>query len=209
RAPTGLGERLGEGCPLSQLPSKNSTVAVSLEQQKEVVVFGGNSTITLNRELSPTPSLRIVPLSGGLLRLAKIQLEGEVLQSIISNDLESLLRAMPSVNASYNDMVHALDQLGTGNHLAARVAINPRPRAGRIYRRDASGDEAGETTLETVQVDASSRINQKQQKKNWISMATLPSIIPSKKPQVDSDKSKSTDSRSEVDSSDEEEGNQP
>jgi hypothetical protein len=37
----------------------------------------------------------------------------------------------------------------------------------------------------------------------------LPSIIPSKKPQVDSDKSKSTDSRSEVDSSDEEEGNQP
>ncbi|MFN6127872.1 MAG: HEAT repeat domain-containing protein [Planctomycetota bacterium] len=209
RDPTVLGERIGEVCQLIQIPSKNSTVAVSLEQQKEVVVFGGNSTITLNRELSPTPSLRIVPLSGGLLRLAKIQLEGEVLQSIISNDLESLLRAMPSVNASYNDMVHALDQLGTGNHLAARVAINPRPRAGRIYRRDASGDEAGETTLETVQVDASSRINQKQQKKNWISMATLPSIIPSKKPQVDSDKSKSTDSRSEVDSSDEEEGNQP
>jgi len=208
RDPTVMGEPLGDVCHLIHVPGKTGMVAVSLEQQKEIVVFGGNSQIALNRELAPTPSLKIVPLAGGFLRIAKIQLEGEVLQSIISNDLESLIRAMPSVNASYDDVVHALDQLGTGNHLTTRVAINPRPRAGRVYKREASGDAPEEEVLEAVQVDSSSRTKQKQQK-SWISTVSMPSLFPSKKTQTDGEESQASDSYTAVGSSVEQEGSQP
>jgi hypothetical protein len=189
RDPMVVGEPIGETCHLIQLPSKTGMVAVSLEQRKEVVVYGGNSPITLSRELSPTPSLRIVPLAGGLLRIAKLQADGEVQQSIISNDLESLLRAMPSVNANYNDIVHSLDQLGSGNYLGTQVAINPRPRAGRIYKRDAAGSEAGEEAIEAVQVDSASRAKDKN-KKSWTSLASWPKRTSAEKVEDSSEESK-------------------
>lgn len=207
RDPIVLGEPVGEICQMIQLPSKYPMVAISLEQQKEIVVFGSNSSISLNRELSPTPSLRIVPLSGGLLRIAKMQLDGEVLQSIISNDIDSMIRAMPSVNANYDDLVQSLDQLGLGNHVTTRIAANPRPKAGRIYQRDTTGVDQSEEVLESVQVDAASRSKEKA-KKTWISMTSLPNLVPTRKSERDDyDSDDSTEPTKNVNS--QEEGSQP
>lgn len=173
RDPIVQGEPIGESCHLVKIPGKTSLVAVSLEQRKEIAMYGNNPSISLSHELSPTPSLRIVPLSSGLMRVAKIQLDGEVLQSIISSDLESLIRAMPAVNANYNDMVHSLDLLGSENCLSGQVAINPRPRPGRIYNRGDSAEDADEEVIESLQVDSASRGKDKS-KRGWMSMASWP-----------------------------------
>jgi hypothetical protein len=173
RDPMVVGEPIGEAFHLIHVPGKDGLVVASLEQRREIVVFGENASINLNREMSPTPSLRIVPLAGGLLRVAKTQLDGQVLQSIISNDMDSLIRAIPTISANYNDMIHCIDQLGTGNHLSTRVAINPRPTAGRIYNRENVVEESGEEVIETVRVDSASRAKTKS-KKTWTSMASWP-----------------------------------
>jgi hypothetical protein len=201
RDPAVLGEAIGDICQLIHFPSKNHIAAVSLEQQKEIVIFGSNSQIDLNLELSPSPTLRIAPLSGGLLRIAKTQLDGEVLQSIISNDLDSFLRAMPSINANYDDVVHSLDQLGVGKHLSSQVAMNPRPRAGRIYQRDTSEEDPVEEVIESLQVDSSSRAKEIP-KRSWFSMTSMPSLIPSKKSEDD-------ESDSGTNLEEQEEGSQP
>jgi hypothetical protein len=211
RDPAVLGEAIGDVCQLIHFPSKNNIVAVSLEQQKEVVIFGTNSQIELNRELSPSPTLRIAPLSGGLLRIAKTQLDGEVLQSIISNDLDSFVRAMTSINANYDDVVHSLDQLGVGKHLTSQVAMNPRPRAGRIYQRDTSEEDPVEEVIESLQVDSSSRAKEKS-KRSWFSMASMPSLIPSRKSEDEDSDSKDSDSdasNSDSNMQEQEEGSQP
>ena len=210
RDPAVLGEAIGDICQLIHFPSKNNIVAVSLEQQKEIVIFGNNSPIDLNRELSPSPTLRIAPLSGGLLRIAKTQLNGEILQSIISNDLQSFLHALPSINASYDDVVHSLDQLGVGKHLTGQVAMNPRPRAGRIYQRDTSEQEPIEEVIESVQVDSSSRMKEKS-KRSWISTISVPSLIPSGKQEDDQSDSEESDADASNSGTnmEEQEGSQP
>jgi hypothetical protein len=206
RDPAVLGETIGDICQLMHFPSKNNIVAVSLEQQKEIVIFGNNSPIDLNLELTPSPTLKISPLSGGLLRIAKTQLDGEVLQSIISNDLDSFLRALASVNASYDDAVHSLDELGVGKHLAGHVAMNPRPRAGRIYQRDTSEQDPVEEVIESVKVDSSSRAKEKS-KQSWFSMATMPSLIPSKR--SEDDESEDEESDSDTNQEEQQKGSQP
>jgi hypothetical protein len=180
RDPITLGEPIGEICQLIQIPSSSPTAIVSLEERKELVVFGSNALIDLSQEISPTPSLSIVPLPGGLVRVAKRQGDGEVLQSIVSNDLQSLIRAMPTVEANYNDLVHMMDHLGSSKSLGIPIAMNPRPRAGRVYQRDASGTESGEQILETVHVDSASRAANGKSKRSGISLASWPSFLTTK-----------------------------
>jgi hypothetical protein len=189
RDPVVLGDAIGGICNFIQIPSSQSLVAVSLEQKKEVVLFGSNGAITLNRELSPTPHLKLVPLSGGLMRIAKKQANGEVLQSIIANDLNALMRAMPSIEGNYNDVVHTIDQLGVGGHLSIPVAINPRPRAGRIYNRDEGEGEQAAEDLESLQVDASTRAPSKS-KNSWIQLSSWPSLGTSKTTKSSKEESK-------------------
>lgn len=171
RHPLVVGEPLGEICHWISIPSKDPMVAVSMEQRKEVVVFGGNSNIDLQRELAPTPSLRMVPLSGGFLRVAKRQQDGEILQSIISNDLHALLNAMPTVNANYGDVVHLLDQLGSNDCMATKIAINPHPHAGRTYQRDTSDRVVESESSTTVKIDDATR-SSGESKSSWL--PTLP-----------------------------------
>jgi hypothetical protein len=208
RDPITVGEPIGEICHVIQIPSNSPAVVVSLEERKEMVVFGNNTLITLNQEFSPTPSLSVVPLPGGLIRIAKRQRDGEVLQSIVSNDLQSLIRAMPTVEANYNDVVHMMDQLQSSQSLGVPLAINPRPRAGRIYQRDTTDTESGEEVIETVQVDSASRTASGKSKRGGISLASWPSFLTSKPSEEDAALEKQSSKASDG-SLVPEEGNQP
>jgi len=186
RDPAVIGDTIGDVCNLIQIPSKIPLVVVSMEQKKEIVLYGGNAAIDLPGELSPTPSLRLVPLAGGLIRIAKRQSDGEMLQGIIANDLQSLLRALPSVEGNYGDVVHILDQLGQKGYISIPVAINPRPRAGRIYKRDQDGTEESVEELESIQVDGASHATNPS-KRSWMQFASWPSLGLGKKAETNPD----------------------
>lgn len=144
RDPIVNGESIGEAFQFVQVPSQIPMVAVSLEKKKEIVLFGGNAVVELVKELSPTPSLRMIPMSNGMVRLAKRHISGEILQAAVSSDLVSIVRGMSSIEGNYNDIVHILDQLGSSNQISIPVAVNPRPKAGRVYQRDAAEGEGNE-----------------------------------------------------------------
>jgi hypothetical protein len=144
RDPIVNGETIGEAFQFVQVPSQVPMVAVSLEKKKEIVLFGGNAGIELVKELSPTPSLRMIPMSNGMVRLAKRHISGEILQAAVSSDLVSIVRGMSSIEGNYNDIVHILDQLGSSKQISIPVAINPRPKVGRTYHRDSVGGDGNE-----------------------------------------------------------------
>jgi len=133
RNPMVCGERIGEGFRMVKVPSSHSLVAVSMERRPEVVVFGASPEIHLTKTLEPTPSLRISPMSSGLVRVAKRTISGEVLQSIHTADLVSILKAMPAIEGNYGDVVHLLDALEQSKSCSVPIAMHPLPRTSRLY----------------------------------------------------------------------------
>ena len=142
RDPLIAGANVGDVCSFVHIPSQIPLVTVSLEQTKEVVLFGSNPVIHLKKDFAPSPSVRLIPMSNGMVRMAKRLQSGEILQAVVSSDLASILKGMPTIDGKYSDVVHLLDQLHATDQISVPVAINPRPRAGRVYARDgATGGE--------------------------------------------------------------------
>ena len=133
RNPMIAGEAIGESFRLIRIPSEHPQVCVSMEKRPEVILFGANPQFKLVRQLEPTPWLRITPMPSGLVRVAKRTLSGEILQTIITPDFESLVKSMLAVEGNYGDMVHALDAIQQCDGCSAPIALHPLPRSGRLY----------------------------------------------------------------------------
>jgi hypothetical protein len=127
------GEPIGESFRLVRIPSEHSQVCVSMERRPEVILFGPTPELKIVKQLEPTPSLRITPMSSGLVRVAKRTLSGEILQTIITSDLVSLIKSMIAVQGNYGDIVHTLDAIERSGGCSASVALHPLPRTGRLY----------------------------------------------------------------------------
>jgi hypothetical protein len=65
--------------------------------------------------------------------VAKRTLSGEILQTIITSDLVSLIKSMIAVQGNYGDVVHTLDAIERSGGCSASVALHPLPRTGRLY----------------------------------------------------------------------------
>lgn len=133
RNPMIAGEPIGESFRLVRIPSEHSQVCVSMERRPEVILFGPTPELKIVKQLEPTPSLRITPMSSGLVRVAKRTLSGEILQTIITSDLVSLIKSMIAVQGNYGDIVHTLDAIERSGGCSASVALHPLPRTGRLY----------------------------------------------------------------------------
>jgi len=152
------GEPVGQAFHLVQVPSAIPLLVVSLQKKKEIVLFGNSVAITLRDQLTPTPSLKISSVPGDQIKVTKRHTDGAVTHAIVASDVVSLLRAMGTVEASYNDVVHTLDTLSSRQALSMPLALNPRPFAGREYKRkDISTAQASpDSKMDVVQVDGSS-----------------------------------------------------
>lgn len=150
RNPMVAGERIGEAFRMVSIPSSHSLVAVSMERRPEVIVFGNNPEIRLTKTLEPSPTLRLSPMSSGLVRVAKRTISGEVLQSIHSADVVSLIKAMPAIEGNYSDLVHLLDALEQCQACSAQIALHPLPRTARLYGQPDAADPSiiNETSTE-------------------------------------------------------------
>jgi hypothetical protein len=130
------GEPIGESFRLVRIPSEYPQICVSMERRAEIILFGANPEIKLTKQLEPTPSLRITPMSSGLIRVAKRTLSGEILQTIITSDFVSLVKSMAAIQGNYGDIVHTLDALEQCGGCSTHVALHPMPRTGRLYGQE-------------------------------------------------------------------------
>jgi len=119
------GETIGKNFVFVQVPSSTPLLAISLQRQKEVILFGNNISISLFAPLSPTQLLTLTPIPGDQIKLSKRQGNGETHHVVVANDLVSLLRGFGMLRTNYNDVVHTMDKLAMSQALATPVAMNP------------------------------------------------------------------------------------
>lgn len=133
---TVIGETIGDICSFVQVPSSHQLLAVSLQQKKEIVLFGSNTTVVLPATAKPTPSMVLTPMPTGQIHMMKRHSGGETTTATVDSNIAAIVRGMAMLAANYTDIVHTIETLNTGNSLSIPVAMNPRPRAGRIFKRD-------------------------------------------------------------------------
>ena len=148
------GESIGDSFRLVRIPSEHAQVCVSMERRPEIILFGSNPELKITRQLEPTPSLRITPMPSGLIRVAKRALNGEILQTIITADFNSLVKAMVAVQGNYGDIVHSLDAIQQCGGCSAQVALHPLPRTGRLYGQKTEIDQETIESQESTQEDS-------------------------------------------------------
>lgn len=198
RDPLIAGANVGEVCSFIHVPSQIPLVTVSLEQTKEVVLFGSNPVIHLKKDFAPTPSMRLIPMSNGMVRMAKRLQTGEILQAVVSSDLASILKGIPSIEGKYADVVHLLDQLHATDQISVPVAMNPRPRAGRVYDRERS-TEADQKALDELQLE--DRTDEEEQAdSSWFSLSSWVSKKSDKSPKKTSEADKASEQSTDEES---------
>jgi len=119
------GETIGKTFQFVQVPSSVPLFAVSLQKQKEVILFGNSVAVNLSAPFSPSQLLTLSPTMDGQIKLTKRHGTGEAHNSVVSSDLVSILRGLGSVHANYNDVVHTINQLALNQSLATPVSMNP------------------------------------------------------------------------------------
>jgi hypothetical protein len=148
------GEKLTPGVELHQIPSSTPLLAVSLQSKPELLFFGNSAPILLPSPINPTSAISITPVLGDQLKLNK-RLSEEVASVVVPADTLSLLRGLGTIGASYNEFVHSIDQLNAMKCSSVPIAMNPRPMAGRIYKRDQ--DDSEDAIASVVSVDGATR----------------------------------------------------
>ncbi|MFM8570522.1 MAG: HEAT repeat domain-containing protein [Pirellula sp.] len=176
RNPMIAGEAIGDSFHFVRIPSDHPQICVSMERRPEVILFGSNPAIALSKQLEPTPNLRITPMPSGLIRVAKRTLRGEILQSIISSDFNSLVKSMLAVEGNYGDIVHTLDAIAQCGGCSAPIALHPLPRTGRLYGQKTEIDAEPTESEDSSSADSSEENSQSDEVQSPEVDATLGTI---------------------------------
>ncbi len=184
------GEVMGKSFQFVQVPSSIPLLAVSLQQNKEVILFGNSIAVSLNTKISPTPLLTLSPMFGDEIKLTKRHGNGEITNTMVASDVVSILRGLGSIQANYNDVVHTINQLALNQALATPVAMNPLHNQDRQIVDAANMDSKFSQDLREVTVDHASVERASSKKSNWWPAIGLRSASWSK-PKKDSSKSDS------------------
>lgn len=142
------GQKVGELCRLVNIPSDLPLVVVSLEERPEIVVFGGNCPVKLDRYHEVNPRFTLRPGADGQLMITHFMTNQADIEVTSSGDLASILQAFHQAEATYNDIVWWLNAAREQTWVAAPIVLNPRPQPGRSLTR-------GPASTETQVADAS------------------------------------------------------
>jgi hypothetical protein len=157
------GETIGKNIMFVQVPSSTPLLAISLQKQKEVILFGNNIAISLFAPLSPTQLLTLTPVGGDQIKMSKRQGNGETHHVVVASDVVSLLRGFGMLRANYNDLVHTMDRLAMNQSLATPIAMHP------LHNQDAKTIESDKE----IHVDNASAKYLESRKSNWWTPAGL------------------------------------
>ncbi len=170
RNPTDMtvnGEVIGKNFSFVQVPSSIPLLTVSLQKQKEVILFGNSTTVTLVAPLSPTQLLSLSPTEEGQIKLTKRHGSGEAHNAIVSSDVVSILRGLGIIRANYNDVVHTLNLLALNQSLASPVSMNPLHQQDMLIVDASNVDAMKFRNQKEIAVDNASVQHIPKQKSRW------------------------------------------
>jgi len=176
RNPTDMsvkGVVIGKTFQFVQVPSSTPLMTVSLQKQKEVILFGNNIAVLLSSPVSPTPFLTLTPMLDDQIKLTKRHNNGEIRNAMVASDIVSILRGLGNIQANYNDVVHTVNQLALDQTLSTPVAMNP------LHNQDIqmvdSANQAAKAfrDLKEVSVDHASIGHTSAKKSSWWSAVGL------------------------------------
>ncbi|HUP79153.1 MAG TPA: HEAT repeat domain-containing protein, partial [Pirellula sp.] len=176
RNPTDIsvkGEFLGNNFQFVQIPSSIPLLAVSLQKQKEVILFGNSIGVTLTEPVSPTPLLTLTPLLGDQIKLRKRHGNGEIRYAVVANDIVSVLRGLGNIQANYNDVVHTVNQMSLDQTLSTPVAMNPLHNQDMQIVDAANQNSKAFSGAKEVSVDNTSVDHSSSKKSSWWSTIGL------------------------------------
>lgn len=133
------GEKSGKVGSILEIPSAGpQLVVVGLNLQPEIVIFGTNPAVAINSFMYVNPRLIVKSNGAGRATVTHIAPGRDDRVQECSSDMKSLLGAITAVGGNYGDWVNFVRICGVDKLIAAEVAMNPVPVAGRKYNRDGS-----------------------------------------------------------------------
>ncbi|MGI9429457.1 MAG: flagellar basal body P-ring protein FlgI [Bythopirellula sp.] len=109
-------------------------VHVTNSHRPEVVLFGTKHELKLPLVLDAGPKILVNGLSGGQIKVS--QFGSTTQQRTVSNDVDSVIRAVVELGGTYPDVVQMLQQAKQSGALVSRFRVNALPEGGREFLRD-------------------------------------------------------------------------
>ncbi len=154
--------QVGDLTRVVTVPSDKPLITVALQERPEIVIFGDSSRVQMKDFFEVNPRLTMRSEQDGQIRIVRFQPLDEDLTAIVSPDVFSVIEGFRAIGGTYNDIVCWLDEASRQSWVAAPIAMNPRPMAGRVYHRDtASKALAQHSDTTDIAQDATS------DKKSW------------------------------------------
>lgn len=120
-----------------QIPSNAPPlVAISLEQQPEIVIFGEPPVLTLPPFMQINPRIVLKLNNQNMATISHFAPDVEDRVTQCKTDLPSLLTGLATVGGSYGDWVSFIRTCSEGGYMTEPFAMNPVPTAGRTYNRE-------------------------------------------------------------------------
>ena len=131
---------------VTELSSPNKMIAVSLEDEAEIAIFGGQIPIKLDRIYEPSSRMMMRVENNGMIRVSNFRVSGEDSVAMAESNLASVLEAFNAVGANYSDVIMFLDAAKQNRWIIEPIAFNPMPRGGRSFDREANTSASLEVT---------------------------------------------------------------
>ncbi len=152
---------------LSEVPSQEPFIAVSLEEIPEIAIFGVNPPLNIPAYLEINPRIVIRPDGPGMLRMVHFQPDGDDYAQVCKADLVSVLDTLQQVGGTYNDMIHFIDDASRNGTLLVPVGMNPRPKQGRVHHRNGSDSSTSSDVMSQDLEEIHQVLSEEESKKSW------------------------------------------
>jgi hypothetical protein len=121
-------------------------VHVSRTRREEIVLFGHDQTIEPPGVLFVGKHIMIKGVGPDRVEVIRIMADSEQDERrTCSTRLDEIIRTIVELGGGYTDVLSALQEARSKNHMTSRLAIDALPKTGRRYYSDSSSDEAGES----------------------------------------------------------------
>jgi hypothetical protein len=114
-------------------------VHVSRTRSEEIVLFGHDQQLEPPGVLFAGKQIMIKGLGPGRIEVIRVLADSEASEKrVVSSRLDDVIRAIVELGGGYPEVLAALQEARSKNHMSSRLAIDSLPRSGRRYYGDQS-----------------------------------------------------------------------
>ncbi len=134
--PLVMGERFGGQFSYHVLDTTGTPmIHVTRSRRPELVLFGQHQRFQTPLAVEAGPQIMVKSTESGEIAVSKFTVRQQDQKRIVSNRVDTVIRAIVELGGTYPDVVQALQQAKSGGSLSSRFEVDALPEAGRRYDR--------------------------------------------------------------------------